>query len=360
METVADRVRTLIEQSNLTQSAFAEQVGIEPSKLSKSLNGVRRFSSLDLALMSEAEKVSVDWLLTGVEPALATAARASQGSSAQQALSLAEDYASARETLTALGYGQTWNLPEVTWETSLWIEQGQELAQIALTMMSNANQLMINDLDEGIGATFGIDVAVQPLGEGFDGLAVSSSEAKFILVNSTTAATRQRFTKAHELGHLLAADDQHIHEDQNIYAETSKNNESEVRANSFAAAFLMPEDLLRAQMADQPDLKGLCVLATKLHVSPSALAYRLANLHFIDDDMRDNLRDLTARKAAQIGEQTALFVQATAEAQIVRPPSSLVSDALLAYLNGDITLRLGARLLGTDTRTLRQQLDANP
>ena len=357
METIADRVRTLIGRSGLTQNAFAERTGIEPSKLSKSLNGTRRFSSLDLALIAEDGKVTVDWLLTGKEPALATAARASAGSSAHEALALAEDYVGIRESLAALGYRQMWRLPHVSWRTTRWIGQGCDLAEAASAMIHDAGRSVINDLNEVIETVFGIDVAQQPLGDGFDGLAVSSDKAKFILVNTTAAATRQRFTKAHELGHLLAADDQRVHEDHDIYSETSRNGESEVRANAFAAAFLMPENLLRSRMDFDPhDQIGLCALATELRVSPSALAFRLANLHLIDEETQDRLRQVTAWKAAQLANQTASFTQTVTAAKAVRPPSSLLNDALLAYEHGDITLRLAARLLGTDTRTLRRQL----
>lgn len=54
-------------------------------------------------------------------------------------------------------------------------------------------------------------------------------------------APRQRFAMAHELGHLLAHDDQEIHQDRDIYAAENQRSGSEMRANAFAAAFLMPE-----------------------------------------------------------------------------------------------------------------------
>ena len=50
-------------------------IGLDDSKLSKSLGGIRRFSSLDLARIAEQCDVTVDWLVTGEEPALAMASR---------------------------------------------------------------------------------------------------------------------------------------------------------------------------------------------------------------------------------------------------------------------------------------------
>ena len=53
---------------------------------------------------------------------------------------------------------------------------------------------------------FGADVAVAALGSGFDGLSVSSDDVTLILLAATTMPARQRFTLAHELGHLLAGE----------------------------------------------------------------------------------------------------------------------------------------------------------
>jgi hypothetical protein len=49
MQEIADRVLRLIEASGLSRRAFGQRIGLDDSKLSKSLSGARRFSSLDLA-----------------------------------------------------------------------------------------------------------------------------------------------------------------------------------------------------------------------------------------------------------------------------------------------------------------------
>jgi hypothetical protein len=50
---------------------------LDADKLSKSLTGVRRFTSYELALVAERGRTTVDWLLTGVAPEeIAVAARA--------------------------------------------------------------------------------------------------------------------------------------------------------------------------------------------------------------------------------------------------------------------------------------------
>ena len=99
---------------------------LDPTKLSKSLNGARRFSSLDLTRIAERCATSVDWLLTGVEPELALAARTTGGSAARavdEALRLAD----LRKDMAFLGFAQPWQ--PLTVNSSLsWAEQGYQLA----------------------------------------------------------------------------------------------------------------------------------------------------------------------------------------------------------------------------------------
>ena len=72
------------------------------------------------------------------------------------------------------------------------------------------------------------------------------SYAKLIVLGTSQLPWRQRYTIAHELCHLLSSDDQELHLDKNVFDKAQSRDPSEARANSFAAAFLMPEDRLLA------------------------------------------------------------------------------------------------------------------
>jgi len=63
--TTADRVRSLIRHSGLTQREFGERIGLDELTMSRCLGDLRRFTSLDLARIADTNKVSVDWLLSG-------------------------------------------------------------------------------------------------------------------------------------------------------------------------------------------------------------------------------------------------------------------------------------------------------
>jgi AcrR family transcriptional regulator len=62
---LCDRVRLLLAQMACTQGEFAARIGLDDSKLSRSLSGARRFTVRELVRITEVAGVSADWLLSG-------------------------------------------------------------------------------------------------------------------------------------------------------------------------------------------------------------------------------------------------------------------------------------------------------
>jgi AcrR family transcriptional regulator len=62
---VRERVRSVVAHTTRTQGEFAARIGLESSKLSRSLGGTRRFTLPELARIAEVGGVSADWLLYG-------------------------------------------------------------------------------------------------------------------------------------------------------------------------------------------------------------------------------------------------------------------------------------------------------
>jgi Zn-dependent peptidase ImmA (M78 family)/transcriptional regulator with XRE-family HTH domain len=359
MEGISERVLRLIEASGLSRGDFARRIGLDDSKLSKSLSGTRRFSSLDLARIAEECEVSVDWLVTGEEPALAVAARAT-GGEAGAALKAAKLYSSMRADMASLGYPQPWRPVAAGNTAGTYAEQGARLANAALACVQEAGRLVMEaDLPSLVEEVFGADVAVIELADGFDGLAVSSAGAKLVVLAISRIPARQRYTLAHELGHLLAGDDQDVHLDRDIYGKAQARDPSEMRANGFASAFLMPANLLRPAVGpDGLTETGFAALACDLRVSPSALAFRLSQLRLIDAGRCDRYKRITAARAAAIAGRGNEFAQSVTEANKLRPPALLAQDAYAAYETGAATLRPYANLLGVDVDDLRQELES--
>lgn len=138
MSSIEERVRSLIEDSGRSQREFAVGVGLDAPKLSKSLSGARRFSSLDLARIAEFTGETVDWLLTGERPIVAVAARAAAGSATEVALREASALVQIRDDLAELGYRQHWQLPERPLRSGRWDRDGELLAERALAALASA------------------------------------------------------------------------------------------------------------------------------------------------------------------------------------------------------------------------------
>jgi len=125
------------------------------------------------------------------------------------------------------------------------------------------------------------------------GFALREGGRWIIGVNTTTSPRRQRFTVAHELGHLL------LHEgtlitDYSIYISKRDGKASlgtdkeEVEANGFAAEILMPKAMVIAALDRELELNEatsrdelIARLARVFRVSNEAMSYRLVNLNFI-------------------------------------------------------------------------------
>lgn len=113
-----------------------------------------------------------------------------------------------------------------------------------------------------------------------------------ILVNSNHAPVRQRFTIAHELGHLLLHGYSAPHADRRFRFRDARSSEGtaleEIQANQFAAELLMPRAVLRGSLelvdldyaGEDEGAFDLVVndLATRFQVSRQAMAIRLSTI----------------------------------------------------------------------------------
>jgi Zn-dependent peptidase ImmA (M78 family)/transcriptional regulator with XRE-family HTH domain len=100
-----------------------------------------------------------------------------------------------------------------------------------------------------------------------------------IFVNSSKPMCRQRFTVAHELGHLL----------MHIGNSISEERDIEKEANIFANEFLIPEMDLRKQILTGLTLHGLADLKRYWKVSMQAILYKAHSSKIITDYNHKNL-----------------------------------------------------------------------
>ncbi|MEU8074481.1 XRE family transcriptional regulator [Catellatospora citrea] len=373
-EGVIDRVRSVITRVSSSQAAFSELVGISADKLSKSLNAVRRFTSLELALIADAGDVSVDWLLTGRtrEPALP----AVEPSAGDEIRTLVDRYAAAYERLRLLGRRPP--LPRLPAPPAgPPVAAGRALAERALATLRaggvpRLGALPTADLAAAVEQAFAVDVAFTALPGGADALAWQSAHGRLVLANVTSQFTRQRFALAHALGHVLAGDAEQPLLDQHLTPGRQRAG-LEQRADAFAATFLMPADELHTAAATpvtapvppgapapvtEPVSAGLrlsapvtdavfAALVALFGVSAGAMAARLRGLGLLDAARQAELSLWTAARCQHGPVGRAALLARLGAAQAPRLPARLVGELFGAYADGATTLLPLADLLQT-------------
>ena len=137
--------------------------------------------------------------------------------------------------------------------------------------------------------SLGIRVEYAPLDDELSGLAHIRDGVPVIGVNALHAPNRQRFTLAHELGHLRLHQRElvrAVHVDRGSLRRDALAAEGvdpiEMEANAFASELLMPTGLLISALERHPvDLEddlAVAALAKRFRVSDAAMRYRLNSL----------------------------------------------------------------------------------
>jgi len=141
---------------------------------------------------------------------------------------------------------------------------------------------------ERIAKAFGAEIKISALDDELSGMIFMKGNTPIIGVNALHHPNRQRFTIAHEIGHLEMHRhliDGRVHVDKVFQvlrrdAKSATGNDAlEIAANQFAAELLVPEDILAGLIGDRiidiDDDRPIEELARKFKVSKKAMEYRV-------------------------------------------------------------------------------------
>lgn len=150
---------------------------------------------------------------------------------------------------------------------------------------------------EALAKRAGAKVRYRSFDGDISGLLVRSDDGeKIVAVHSGQPKVRQRFTIAHELGHLtLHKGDtvivEHLtrraHVSWRDGASSGATDLEEIEANQFAAALLMPAEMVESDYwaiarRNVSDDTLVALLSRRYHVSNQAMRFRLLNLALVD------------------------------------------------------------------------------
>lgn len=145
-----------------------------------------------------------------------------------------------------------------------------------------AQALVLYKTDEATGAVEHLPIRVRPqnsfvLGTASGQASLESTDEGLVFYcdyNADEISYRNRFTIAHELGHVLL---RHVHEGKKQLRDTTFGNSDPVEraANTFAAELIMPEQKVRELFKGSSTVQQLSEV---FGVSNAAMSYRLQNL----------------------------------------------------------------------------------
>lgn len=128
------------------------------------------------------------------------------------------------------------------------------------------------------------------------------SAGKCILVNYVEDVFRQNFTLAHEAAHGILDD---AGEEPILSLETANDSLSERRANAFAAAYLVPRELLLAIPNSPWTPERVAEWAERLTVSPAVLVFALRSARLVSEASVETLRTARIPRGRKVDPELA-------------------------------------------------------
>jgi Zn-dependent peptidase ImmA (M78 family) len=162
----------------------------------------------------------------------------------------------------------------------------QKAEQLLATYVQFSPPIDIEKIARGEGAR----IIRQPLDHDVSGILLRDDSQVLLGVNAAHHLRRQRFTIAHELGHLSLHPGRPYTVDSTIRLNwrddlsSLATDRQEIEANAFAAAVLMPEKLVREAVKslrparNTTESRLIDLLARQFDVSTEAMSFRLVNL----------------------------------------------------------------------------------
>lgn len=206
----------------------------------------------------------------------------------------------------------------------------------------------------------GVHVVLGRLRDGVAGAYQRRGPFHLVFVDAASSRGRQRFTLAHELGHVRMA-----HGTAAIDTLTTLSapgyDPHEVQANAFAGELLAPKATLEREARAEPDLEEVVRLADRFGLSAPAMLVRLSvagklsspRERRLKEELGENLHRELERQLGLDGPDDGLA--RAVELPYVSP--SLDRTALGDLLRGRATLEEAARIAGVDPAALRPAVE---
>jgi len=284
---IGKRIEQARKASGMSMRSLAEKAGISAMAISKYEREISKPSSSVLLALAKVLNVKVEYFFRPISAELQEVEYRKQtrlskkdlGKIQGDVLDQIERYLELEQLLPQLPMSQ-FEIPRSLPKKVTSYDEIEDLAESlrdAWELGSNPVPDLMNTLEER-----GIRVFISELDESqqFDGLAAKVNGNPVIVVSKYWPSDRQRFTLAHELGHLIVKD----------RLETSLDEEK--AANRFAGAFLAPKAEVISRLGlERKRLEPyeLGCLKKEYGLSMSGWVYRAFDLHIINQSSFKNM-----------------------------------------------------------------------
>ncbi|TKF15882.1 ImmA/IrrE family metallo-endopeptidase [Enterovibrio norvegicus] len=283
---IGERIKRARAAAGLSMQALGNQVGISANMVKKYEHDQSMPSSGVLLKLAAALSVRTEYFFRPAEVTLGEVEyRKKASASAKLIKKIESDVIDQAERWLALK--NVWpNFPIANFDYRLErpkLESLDAVDQVANQVRKDW-QLGINPLPDLIDLleSKGILVIVSnvPQANKFDGLQAKIAGQPIVVVSSHWPGCRQRFTLAHELGHLV------------LHDLLDESLDEEKACNRFASAFLLPDTGVYQHLGERRsnlDPKELYFLKHEYGMSMAACLYRSADLGVISEEKKRQL-----------------------------------------------------------------------
>lgn len=203
----------------------------------------------------------------------------------------------------------------------------------------------------------GLPVVVAALPAGVAGCCWRDGDDFVLWVNGTQAPVRQRFTLAHELGHVRCGHDGAMPVETFVTLGGKTTDSREVQANAFAAELLAPAAGVAAMVnGREPALEDVVRIAAAFGISTIAGAYRLNTLRLTASEqhlvaaIEDGRDEAVWERLSPTAIGDAIATISVGELPRLSP--ALRDSALAGLVRGLTSIRVVAESMGCDEGSL--------
>lgn len=323
---IGERIKRARVAAGLSQRDLAEQADLSAMAVSKFERGISKPTSQTLIRLARALGTRTEFFLRPTIPELQKPEYRKRASLSKKQLARVEadilDQAERFLELLSLFPTRPVARFEVPDTLPAQVASYEEVEDAALALREawclghNAIPYLADTLEER-----GLVVLTTPADDSgkFDGLTATLGDQPIVVVGANRSGDRQRFTMAHELGHLVLA------------GRLADDLDEEKACNRFAGAFLVPQPSVRRELGthrNRLEPRELYPLKHAYGVSMMVWVFRAANTGVIRDATQKALFRMFSEKGwrkqepgQQVGSETPklfgrLVLRALAEALI--------------------------------------------